>query len=128
MRPIISIDNGSSAEAVRYPVTPCIEPLKCLITRSDLYADSTGRSAETGRLLQYPVREGIYSIDLEYLGTDTEIKDMERLISGTQLTVHFLYNGDEVTAIMYPSDRVNETEKILNNQGRHRLSFTLVEV
>jgi len=118
MRPIISIKDES----------PKIEPLKCVITRSDLYADSTGRSAETGKLLQYPVREGIYSIDLEYLGTDSEIKDMERLISGTQFTVCFLYNGVEVTAVMYPSDRVNETEIILDNQGRHRLSFTLVEV
>lgn len=128
MRPIISIDNGNSASAIRYPIEPQIEPLKCSITRSDLYSDSTGRSAETGKLMQYPVRLGLYSIDLEYIGTDSEIADIERLINGTQLTVTFIYNGSQVEATMYPSDRVNETEIILNNEGRHRLSFALIEV
>lgn len=128
MRPIISIDNGNSDSDIRYPIEPQIEPIKCSITRSDLYSDATGRSAETGKLLQYPIRLGLYSIDLEYYGTDSEIADIERLISGAQLTVNFIYNGSQVTATMYPSDRVNETEIILNNEGRHRLSFALIEV
>ena len=118
MRPIISI-NGTA---------PKIEPLKCVITRCDLYSDSTGRSAETGRLLQYPVRMGLYSIELEYLGSDSDIADMESLIDGSKLTVQFIHNGTQAEAVMYPSDRVNETEIILNGKGRHRLSFTLIEV
>ena len=128
MRPIISIDNGNSVYNIRYPIEPQIEPLKCSITRSDLYSDSTGRSAETGKLMQYPVRMGLYSIDLEYLGSDSEIADIERLINSSQLTVTFIYNGNQVTAVMYPSDRINETEIILNNEGRHRLSFALIEI
>lgn len=128
MRPIISIDNGNSVDNIRYPIEPQIEPLKCTITRSDLYSDSTGRSAETGKLMQYPVRMGLYSIELEYLGSDSEIADIERLINNSQLTVTFIYNGNQVTAVMYPSDRINETEIILNNEGRHRLSFALIEI
>ena len=128
MRPIISIDNGNSVYSIRYPIEPQIEPLKCSITRSDLYSDSTGRSAETGKLMQYPVRMGLYSIDLEYLGSDSEIADIERMINNSQLTVTFIYNGNQVTAVMYPSDRINETEIILNNEGRHRLSFALIEI
>lgn len=122
MRPIISILNGGT------DIEPCIEPLKCVITRSDLYSDATGRSAETGQLLQYPIRTGLYSIELEYLGSDEEIAQIEEMISGTSFTVNFIYNGTAKQAVMYPSDRVNETERILNNKGRHRLSFTLVEV
>lgn len=122
MRPIISTTIGDTT------IEPCIEPLKCSITRSDLYSDSTGRSAETGLLLQYPIRTGLFSIELEYLGSDEEIAQIEEMIDGTSFTVRFIYNGAEQEATMYPSDRVNETEIILDGKGRHRLSFTLIEV
>ncbi|MBP5378000.1 MAG: hypothetical protein J6Y64_00475 [Ruminococcus sp.] len=128
MRPIISIDNGNTDSDIRYPIIPNTEPIKCVITRSDLYSDATGLSAETGKLMQYPVRMGLYAIELEYLGSDSEIADIERLINGAQLTVNFIHNGVQVEAVMYPSDRVNETEIILNNEGRHRLSFSLIEI
>lgn len=126
MRPIIS--TTLVTETGERTIEPCIEPLKCNITRSDLYSDSTGRSAETGVLLQYPIRQGIFSIELEYLGSDEEIAQIEEMIGGTSFTVNFIYNGTAQQATMYPSDRINETERILNNKGRHRLSFTLVEV
>ncbi|MBP5362853.1 MAG: hypothetical protein J6Y71_07550 [Ruminococcus sp.] len=122
MRPIISTTIGNTT------YEPCIEPLKCVITRSDLYSDSTGRSAETGTLMQYPIRTGLYSIELEYLGNDLEIEQIETMIGATKFSVSFIYNGVVKTAIMYPSDRVNDTEIILNGEGRHRLSFTLIEV
>ena len=70
----------------------------------------------------------LYSIELEYLGSDSDIADMESLIDGSKLTVQFIHNGTQAEAVMYPSDRVNETEIILNGKGRHRLSFTLIEV
>lgn len=77
--------------------------------------------------MQYPIRFGVYSIALEYLGSDAEIKQLENLISGSSLTVVFLDNGEYVTKEMYPSDRVNTTEKIINGIGRHRLTFNLIE-
>lgn len=108
--------------------TPPIEPLSFVITKSDLYSDSTGRSAETGVLLQYPIRFGVYSLALEYQGNDAEIAAVENLISGSSLTVVFLDNGTYMTKEMYPSDRENTTEKIINGVGRHRLSFNLIEL
>lgn len=123
MGPIISVEKTDGTT-----ITPCIEPLKCNITRSDLYSDSTGRSAETGKLLQYPIRRGLYSIELEYLGNDANISQIEDMIDDVKLIVTFLHNGSEVEAEMYPSDRINETEIILNGIGRHRLSFSLIEV
>lgn len=123
MGPIISITKTDGTTS-----TACIEPLKCNITRSDLYSDSTGRSAETGKLLQYPIRRGLYSIELEYLGSDQQISAIEDMIDDVKLVVTFKHNGSEVEAEMYPSDRINETEIILNGIGRHRLSFSLIEV
>lgn len=107
---------------------PPIEPIKFVITKSDLYSDSTGRSSETGTLLQYPIRFGVYSLALEYQGSDAEISAVENLIAGSSLTVIFLDNGTYVTKEMYPSDRENTTEKIINGIGRHRLSFNLIEL
>lgn len=109
-------------------IAPPIEPLNFSITKSDLYSDSTGRSSETGTLLQYPIRFGVYSIALEYLGNDIEISALENLIAGSSLTVVFLDNGAYVTKQMYPSDRENITEKIVNGVGRHRLTFNLIEL
>jgi hypothetical protein len=109
-------------------LTPPIEPLSLVITKSDLYSDSTGRSAETGTLIQYPIRFGVYSLALEYQGNDAEIAAIESLISGNSLTVVFLDNGTYLTKQMYPSDRENTTEKIINGVGRHRLSFDLIEL
>ena len=106
-----------------------IEPVKngFRITRSDLYSDSTGRSAETGVLLSYPVRLGVYTIELEFLGTDQEISAVESLIAGTSLQVSFRDNGQYVTKTMYPSDREKEVEVIQNGTARQRLSFSLIE-
>lgn len=107
---------------------PGIEPMTIQVTKSDLYSDSSERSAETGRLLLYPIRLGVYSIELEYLGNDSEIARIEELLNSTQFPVTFLYNGEYLTKTMYSSDRVNVTERIQNGVGRHRLSFSLIEI
>lgn len=107
---------------------PPIEPMSFSITKSDLYSESTGRSSETGKLIQYPIRFGVYSISLEYIGNDSEISAIEAIISGNRLTVVFLDNGKYVTKEMYPSDRENTIKKIINRTGRHRLSFKLIEL
>lgn len=109
-------------------LSPPIEPLSFTITKSDIYSESTGRSAETGALIQYPIRFGVYSLALEYQGSDAEIAAIENLISGSSMTVVFLDNGTYLTKNMYPSDRNNVTEKIINGIGRHRLSFKLIEL
>ena len=106
-----------------------IEPIKggFRITRSDLYSDSTGRSAETGVLLSYPVRLGVYTIELEFLGKDSEIAAIEALISGTSLQVTFRDNGQTVTKTMYPSDREKEVISVHNGTAKQRLTFSLIE-
>ena len=110
-------------------VEPSLKPLKngYRITKSDIYSDSTGRSAETGHLLAYPVRKNIHTIELEFLGTDSEIAEIENLIDDTSLSVTFLDNGTEKTCTMYPSDRVKSVEVIQNGIARQRLSFSLIE-
>lgn len=109
-------------------IAPPIEPLSFTVIKSDLYSDSTGRSSETGTLQQYPIRFGVYSLALEYQGFDAEIKAIENMISGSSMTVVFLDNGTYVTKEMYPSDRENTTEKIINGVGRHKLTFNLIEL
>ncbi len=107
---------------------PPIEPAKngYKITKADLYSDSTGRSAETGVLLAYPVRLGVYTIELEYQGNDEQIKAMEELIAGTVLDVVFRDNGEYITRRMYPSDR-NKDVETLKHKGRQILTFSLIE-
>lgn len=106
---------------------PDIEPYEYSIKKSDLYSDSTGRSAESGVLLAYPIRRNIYTIQLEYYGSDTEIEAIENMIDNYSLKVTFRENGKYITANMYPSEREKVTEIIQDGKGRHRLTFSLIE-
>lgn len=106
---------------------PAIEPFKYDVTRSDLYSDSSGRSAETGTMLLYPIRSGVYKIELEYQGNAAEISAIEQLISGTTFSVEFLYNDSYVTKTMYKGDRVNSYQKIINGVSRQILTVSLIE-
>ncbi len=106
---------------------PDIEPVEYSIQKSDLYSDSTGRSAESGVLLAYPIRRNIYKIQLEYYGNDDEIADIEEMIDDSSLKVTFVDNGKDVTANMYPSDREKVTEMVRNGKGYHTLSFSLIQ-
>ena len=60
---------------------PGIEPVQngYKITKSDLYSDNTGRSAETGAMLRYLIRSNVVSIELQYEGTESEISGIETL-------------------------------------------------
>lgn len=108
--------------------TNFIQPLKMEITKSDLYSDFSERSAETGTLLQYPIRFGIYSLDLEFLGNSAEISQIESLISGTDIAVDFMDGDTEITGKkFYPSDRLKTATGAVNSR-KYRLSFTLIEV
>lgn len=110
-------------------IPPPIEPLRngYRVTKSDLYSDSTGRSAETGHLLQYIIRKNIVSIELQYEGSEEQIAELESLFSGTSFSVTYRDNGDYYTKDMYPSDRVKDVES-LRDEGRIRFSVTLVEI
>lgn len=106
---------------------PDIEPSEYNIQKSDLYSDSTGRSAESGALLAYPIRRNIYTIQLEYYGSDAEIEAIENMIDNYQLVVTFRDNGKYIETEMYPSDREKVTEIIQNGKGMQRLSFSLIQ-
>lgn len=108
--------------------TPVIEAASYSITKSDIYSDSTGRSAETGVLIAYLIRKNVYTIRLEYYGDNSQISQIENMINSDVLEVTFFENGNYITKTMYPSDREKTidflTEKM---QGRYTLSFSLVE-
>lgn len=101
-------------------------PVKMDITKSDLYSDSSERTAETGRLLLYLIRRDVYTLDLEFLGRESEISALEELISGISLDVRFTENGNILRKTMYPSDRT-KTPVGTENSRKYRLSFSLIE-
>lgn len=117
MKTIVSI-NG---------VTPPCEPMRMTVTTSDLYSDSSKRSAETGKLLLYPIRMGIVSIELEYLLTEPQVTELEELISGSSLEVEFYDGGSLKTVNMYPSDRTKELLGTADSR-KYRLAFSLIEI
>lgn len=107
------------------------------ITKSDLYSDSTARSAETGVLMSYIIRRNVYSIELNYIGTAAEINEIDNIIApatSRKYNVTFLdysataSDNNYVTKLMYPSDRQKSTSVIVNGVQYMQLSVTLVEV
>lgn len=102
------------------------------VQKSDLYSDSTNRSAETGILIPYLIRADVYTLQLRYVGTASEIHEIEQLIAPTggarQYSVEFLDDTGYVTKTMYPSDRQKPVEVIINGVPKMSLSFSLVEI
>lgn len=107
-------------------IDPLLEPMKMNIVRSDLYSDSSERTAETGDMLLYPIRYGLYSIELEFLGTAEQVAHIESCIAGSDYPVTFLDLESYVTRYMYPSDRNREPVGTVNDR-KYRLSFSLIE-
>lgn len=105
---------------------PC-EPVSMIVTKSDLYSDSTRRSAESGRLMLYPIRYGVVTIDLEYLLTEEQTAELEDRISGSELDVQFYDNGKVQRCNMYPSDRQKQLVGTAENR-KYRLMFSLIEI
>lgn len=102
------------------------------VQKSDLYSDSTTRSAETGVLIPYLIRRDVYTIELHYVGTAAEIHEIEQIIAPTggtrQYQVEFLDDTSYVTKTMYPSDRQKPVEVIIDGVPKMSLSFSLVEI
>ncbi len=117
MKAIVSI-NG---------VSPPCEPMSMIVTSSDLYSDSSKRSAETGKLLLYPVRMGIVTIELEYLLSESQAAEFEKLIGDSLLKVEFYDCGNLKKADMYPSDRTKELLGTAESR-KYRLAFSLIEI
>lgn len=117
-------------------VSTLIEPVSMSIQKSDLYSDSSSRSAETGDMMLYPIRYNNYSLALEFVGTADEIKAVNNAINnacGFPVTFVDETNTEaaspwspNVTRYMYASDRQQETLGTPNSR-KYRLTFTLVE-
>ena len=104
---------------------PAVQPLSdgYSAVLSDLLADGSGRSTETGRALRYPIRRNVYKLTLKFKGLSSEIAQVNELVSAFTQTVVFLFGGNYVTAQMYPSDRT-----MSDNGFTAELSVNLVEI
>lgn len=104
-------------------------PTKMTVTKSDLHSDSSKRSAETGRLLLYPIRRNIHTIELEFLLDESQKILLENAVEngGSSFIVQFDENGTTQRISMYPSDRVTELQGTQNSR-KYRISFSLIEI
>ena len=84
---------------------------------SDLLAEGSGRSTETGKALRYPIRTNTYKLTLKFKGESAEIAQVNSLVSAFTQTVVFLHNGS------YPSDRTT-----VDNGFTAELSVNLIEI
>lgn len=92
------------------------------VIHSDLVAEGSGRSAETGVAIRYPVRT-VYKISLKFKGTSAEIAQVNGLVSAFSQEVKFWYSGAWRTANFYPSDRT------MNDKGDiAELSVNLIQI
>lgn len=105
---------------------PQLEPTKYIVNKGDLYSDSSGRSVESGDMILYLIRKNVYSIELEFIGTASQTKHIQSLLSGSDYLVEFLDEGDYITRYMYTSDRKLEPLGTPNSR-KYRLSFNLIE-
>lgn len=102
-----------------------VQPLRdgYQVTKSDLLASGSGRSAETGAAIRYPIRLGTYKLSLKFKGTSEEIAQVDSLVSRFEQRVKFTYCGQIIEKLMYPSDRN------LNDNGfTAELSVNLIEI
>ena len=113
--------------------TPAAQPLResYQVVRSDLVSDGSGRSAETGRVMRYPIRQNTYKLNLKFKGPAADIRQVEGLVSQFSFVVEFFegdfdQNGDPVYVTghsFYPSDR---TAHYSRDMGE--LSVNLIEI
>lgn len=106
-------------------IVPALQPLKdgYQVTESDLLADGSGRSAETGKVLRYPIRLRVYKISLKFKGKTKDVAQVAELVSGFEQEVAFNYLGQKITTRMYPSDRTFTDNGLISE-----LSVNLIEI
>lgn len=104
-------------------------PSKFKITRADLDSGDTHRN-ELGYLQRDRVRQGLYKLELEFIGTSPEIHTIESAISPVAVNVTFPTPTGRITRRMYAGDR-NGPEMVKNDKVTDkiywRLSFNLIE-
>lgn len=110
-----------SIDGVELAVQPLSDGYQ--VTESDLVSSDSGRSAETGKVLRYPIRLGTYKLTLKFKGTCEEIAQVNSLVSRFEQQVNFSYCGVTKQALMYPSDR-----NITCNGITAELSVNLIEI
>lgn len=115
----------SSIDGVALPIQPQHNGYN--VTTSDLDGDSTGRSAETGVLLRYVIRKGVYKIELSFRGTASNIRKIKDMIAPTRLSVTFWDIDKWVTADMYVGDRTQKLLPVIGQENMYDFSFSLVE-
>lgn len=97
------------------------------VTTYDIDSDSSGRSAETGKLMRYIIRRGVYKIALSFRGPAADIRSIRQLVSSSKLIVVFWDIDRWVTAEMYVSDRSLKLLPVPDQTGWYDLSFNLIE-
>ena len=90
---------------------------------SDLLADGSGRSAETGAVIRYSIRTNVYKINLKFKGKSSDIAQVNGLVSAFTQEVKFWHSGAWHVANFYPSDRN------MNDNGQTaELSVNLIQL
>lgn len=90
---------------------------------SDLLAEESGRSVETGVTMRYPVRKSVFKINLKFKGKSADIAQVNGLVSAFTQEVKFWYAGTWCIKNFYPSDRN------MNDNGMTAdLSVNLIEI
>lgn len=110
-----------SIDGEELAVQPLIDGYQ--VTTSDLLSSGSGRSAETGKAIRYPVRLGTYKLTLKFKGTYEEISQVNSLVSRFEQQVKFTCCGQTIQTSMYPSDRT-----ITSNGLTAELSVNLIEI
>ena len=93
------------------------------VTNTDLVADGSGRSSETGVAIRYSIRTGVYKINLKFKGPSADIAQVNGLVSAFTQEVKFWYAGAWQIANFYPGDRT-----LTDNGEIAELSVNLVEI
>jgi hypothetical protein len=106
-------------------IVPAVQPLRdgFAVQRSDLLADGSGRSAETGEAIRYLIRKGVFRLNLKFKGSISEIAQVDGLVSRFSQTVKFNYLGTPFTVRMYPGDR-----NISENGMTAELTVSLIQI
>lgn len=102
-----------------------VQPLRegYSVITSDLLADGSGRSAETGEAIRYLIRKDAFKLNLKFKGHSEEIAQIVPLLSRFEQTVKFRYAGEVYTVKMYPGDRT------LNDNGMTaEFSVNLIQI
>lgn len=93
------------------------------VLTSDLVAEGSGRSAETGTAIRYLIRQGVFKLNLKFKGRSADIAQVAGLVSAFTQTVRFNYAGTTYEVSMYPGDRT-----LSDNGMTAELSVNLIQI